>query len=58
MEAKFDSTKTTENIFIILLLAMVFAVFILSFQNIIVALIPFAVFLILAGFQFFLFFFF
>lgn len=49
MEAKFDSTETTENIFIVLLLAMVFTGFILSFQNIIAALIPFAVFLVLAG---------
>lgn len=49
MEAKFDSTKTTENIFIISLLASVFAVFILSFQNIIVALIPVAVFLVIVG---------
>lgn len=49
MKAKFDSTKTTENIFIVLLLAMVFAVFILSFQNIMAALIPAAVFLVLVG---------
>lgn len=49
MEAKFDSTKTTENIFIISLLAMVFAIFILSFQDISFTLIPFAVFLVIAG---------
>lgn len=50
MMAKFDSTKTTENILIISLLAMFFAVFILSFRDIIVALIPVAVFLAVVGF--------
>lgn len=49
MSAKFESTKTTEKILIILILTMCFGVFILSFQGVMFALIPFPIFLIAVG---------
>ncbi|MDE6132615.1 MAG: hypothetical protein K2G04_04470, partial [Oscillospiraceae bacterium] len=49
MNAKFESTETTDKIYIISILTMVFGAFILSFQGVMFALIPLPIFFIVVG---------